>query len=46
MATKQEHLTLCGGQARRFREIRDELEEQLGYEPTKPQVIGRLMEKW
>lgn len=46
MATQNESLTLCGGQARRFREIQEELEEQLGYEPTKPQVVGRLMEKW
>lgn len=46
MATEKEHFTLSGGRARRFREIRDELEQELGYEPSKPEVIGRLYEKW
>lgn len=46
MPIKKEHVTLCGGRARRFREIKDELEEQLGYEPSNPEIVGRLMEKW
>jgi hypothetical protein len=41
--SEKEDLTLYGGKARRFREIRDELREQLGYEPSKPEVIGLLM---
>lgn len=32
--------------ARRFREITQELEELLGYEPSNADVVGRLMEKW
>jgi len=46
MATEKEHITASGGRARRFREIRDELEAELGYEPSRPEVLGRLMEYW
>lgn len=44
MATEKESLTLHGGQARRFRELREDLTEELGYEPTKPRVLGHLLE--
>jgi len=46
MATENESIKLHGGQARRFRELRDELEDQLGYEPTKPRVFGHLLEHY
>lgn len=46
MATENEHLKLYGGQARRFRKLRDELEEELGYEPTNPRVLGHLLEHY
>jgi hypothetical protein len=44
MARKKEHITLSGGRAERFREIREDFENDLGYEPSKPEVIGRLFE--
>lgn len=46
MATEKESLTLHGGQARRFRELRDDLQAELGYEPTKPRVMGHLLEHY
>jgi len=46
MATESESLKLHGGQARRFRELREELEEELGYTPTKPRVVGHLLEHY
>jgi len=36
-------VTLTGEKAHRFQELRDRLEEQLGYEPTRPEVVGLLM---
>jgi hypothetical protein len=46
MAKQREDLTLYGGQAERFRELREELAEKLGYEPTKPRTIGHLLENY
>jgi len=46
MATERETIALYGGQARRFRELREELAEELGYEPTKPRVVGHLLEHY
>jgi len=46
MTRSKEDLSLYGGQAERFRELRDALEEELGYEPTKPRVIGHLLEHY
>jgi len=36
-------VTLTGGKAERFRRLRDGLEEQLGYRPSRPEVVGLLM---
>jgi hypothetical protein len=46
MATENEHIHLRGGQARRFRQLKHELEERLGYEPTKTRVAGHLLEHY
>jgi len=46
MATERENVDLYGGQARRFRDLRDALEEDLGYEPSKPRVVGHLLEHY
>jgi hypothetical protein len=46
MPTRKEPLTLYGGKADRFREIRDQLEDELGYRPSKPETIGILMSQW
>jgi hypothetical protein len=46
MATKRENIDLYGGQARRFEQLRDELEEELGYRPTKPRTVGHLLEHY
>lgn len=37
------HIKLYSGKARRFEEIKHHLEDELGYEPTNPEVIGMLM---
>lgn len=42
----RERITLSGERADRFREIQQELTERKGYEPSKPEVIGRLLEQW
>lgn len=39
-------VTLYGPKADRFEEIQSELEDDLGYEPTRPEVIGQLMAEW
>jgi hypothetical protein len=36
-------ITLTGEKSQRFQELRDELEEQLGYRPSRPEVVGYLM---
>lgn len=41
-----ERIKLHGGRGDRFAEIREELEERLGYEPSNTEVVGRLMEEW
>lgn len=46
MATERESIDLYSGQARRFRELRDGLEQELGYQPTKPRVVGHLLEHY
>jgi len=46
MAVKNESLKLHGGQARRFRELREELEEELGYQPRKTRVFDHLLEHY
>ena len=37
------HIKLYGGKAERFETIKQELAEELGYEPTNPEVVGALM---
>lgn len=37
------HIKLYGSKADRFTDIKQELEEQLGYEPSNPEVVGILM---
>jgi len=46
MATERENIDLHGGQAQRFRDLRDALEDDLGYRPTKPRVVGHLLEHY
>lgn len=36
-------VTLTGDKADRFRELRDDLEDRLGYRPSRPEVVGLLM---
>ncbi|MFB6171071.1 MAG: hypothetical protein ABEJ23_00955 [Haloarculaceae archaeon] len=36
-------VTLTGEKADRFRELRDALEDQLGYRPSRPETVGLLM---
>ncbi|WP_231184722.1 hypothetical protein [Haladaptatus sp. DYF46] len=43
MPNTKEPITLYGGKARRFREFEQAVEERLGYEPTKPEVVGMMM---
>lgn len=37
------HIKLYGGKGERFEEIKSKLANELGYEPTNPEVIGILM---
>lgn len=37
------HIKLYSGKAQRFEEIKQHIEDKLGYEPTNPEVIGILM---
>jgi len=46
MATEREDVTLRSGQARKFREIKSNLEERLGYQPTNTRVVGHLLENY
>lgn len=39
-------IALHGEKAQLFEEIHDELEEELGYRPSRPEVIGHLMSEW
>ncbi len=36
-------ITLRSGKAERFIEIKQELADELGYEPSRPEVLGYLM---
>lgn len=40
------HIKLYGGKAERFEDIKAELHEELGYEPSNPEVVGFLMAKY
>jgi len=46
MATEREDVALYGGKAEVFRALRDELEDRLGYRPTKPETVGHLIEHY
>ncbi|WP_435196445.1 hypothetical protein [Natronomonas sp. EA1] len=37
------HIKLYGSKSERFEQIKEELEAQLGYEPSNPEVVGLLM---
>lgn len=37
------HIKLYGSKADRFEEIKAKLSEQLGYEPSNPEIVGILM---
>lgn len=37
------HLKLYGSKGDRFEEIKDRIEEEFGYEPSNPEVVGVLM---
>lgn len=37
------HIKLYGDKADRFEEIKKELTEEFGYEPSNPEVVGILM---
>jgi hypothetical protein len=40
------HIKLYGGKAELFESIKEELTEELGYEPTNPEVVGALMARY
>lgn len=46
MAVENESIKLYGGQARKFRELKDQLELRLGYEPTNARTVGHLLEHY
>lgn len=46
MAKESIHVQLHGGQARRFEQLKDDLEEKLGWEPTNTRVAGHLLEHY
>jgi hypothetical protein len=39
-------ITISGDQARRFQEIREEIEKETGHDVTRPRVISELMQDW
>lgn len=40
------HIKLYGGKGKRFEQIKHQLAEELGYEPTNPEVVGILMAEY
>lgn len=40
------HIKLYGTKDERFREIKEQLHDELGYEPSNPEVVGFLMAKY
>lgn len=47
MARPQEQISLYGGKADRFREIKNEIEEATGVDDiTNPDVLFELMKQW
>jgi len=39
-------IKLYSGREERFLEIKENLEERLGHEPTNPRVVDELLEAW
>lgn len=37
------HIKLYGSKSTRFEQLKEELQEHLGYEPSNPEVVGFLM---
>ena len=37
------HIKLYGSKSDRFEEIKETMEERLGYEPSNPEVVGLIM---
>ena len=37
------HIKLYGSKSDRFEEIKERMEERLGYEPSNPEVVGLIM---
>jgi hypothetical protein len=37
------HIKLYGGKADRFQEVKASLTDQMGYEPSNPEVVGMLL---
>lgn len=46
MAKPSESITLYGERAERFREIRKDIENRLGYKPTNAETLGIIMSEW
>lgn len=44
--TNDVYIHLRGGRADRFRQIEEEMADQLGYEPTHTECVGVLMAGW
>lgn len=40
------HIKLYGEKADRFEVIKAEMSEQMGYEPTNPEVVGLLLARY
>lgn len=43
VAEPTESVTLYGGKARRFREVKEALEERRGWEPNNAEVVAHLL---
>jgi hypothetical protein len=41
-----EHIKLHGGRAERFRKLKQQIEEDIGYEPTNAEAVGHIMAEW
>jgi hypothetical protein len=46
MTQPREDVSMYGGLAEQFRELREELEEDLGYQPTKTRTMSHLIEHY
>lgn len=40
------HIKLYGSKSDRFENIKEDLEDHLGYEPSNPEVVGLLMARY